>query len=188
VDYIDSALDHLVKFEGLVPWFYCDRKGLVTVGIGHLVKDTDHAERLPMFCRDSGELASDSQKRLSWKVVHDFFRPNAAVGYYSGLTFVRMDPAYAKRLCRQRLTAEFVPALQKTFPRFDRWPDKARIAMLDMVYPLGHAGLLEFKKLCAAAGEEDWRTCAAECHRKNGREDRNTWTANMFSAAASLDP
>lgn len=184
--WIDDLLDALLEHEGCVPWFYCDRRGLVTVGVGNLVKTDDCAARLPMLQPSGGE-ASDVEKRAAWKLVHGAFRQGMVAGDYRGLTTIRMDRAYARRLCRVRVLCEFVPAAQRIFPGFETWPDDAKIAAVDMLYS-GAGGPAEFPKYVAAGQARDFDAMADQCHRAGGSATRNAWTWQLFKRAAKTSP
>jgi GH24 family phage-related lysozyme (muramidase) len=160
--------------EGRVPHFYLDTRGAVTVAIGHLVPSLAHAVSLRMEPKEI--------------IPADFEAVNAAE---PGL----LAKAY-ERLCHARMTDEDIDA-RLSFDiaiceaqldhRLDitTFPDPAAAACLDMAVNLGVSGLMTFTKLCAAAKEADWVTCASECYRHGISDQRNRWTAGLFRAAAA---
>lgn len=53
--------------------------------------------------------------------------------------------------------------LTKLVYDFDNLPERAQIALFDMVFQLGLGGVQKFKKMLLAIGERDWNKAADEC-------------------------
>lgn len=190
------VLDQLAH-EGQIPWLYCDVKGLVTVGIGHLVPSADAASRLAMFANaDCVRMASPQELREAWVAVKQSFAPGKGVMAYKGVSAPRMGEHDARALCQRRLRNEFVPAVEAAFPAIASWPDTAVRAVLDIAYNCGaHCFDRGWPALVAACRRMDWPTAAKECVRADARRKptpqdpeglghRNRWTIAMLHAAA----
>lgn len=179
---MDAMIDALAKWEGETDYLYQDSRGLVTVGIGNLVKDADAAAALT-WNDGSGSSASEQLVRSDWQSVADASKGHAA-SYYEPLTQIRLPAGGARALAQQRLETEFLPGLRELFPSFDSYPDSAKAALVDMAYNLGVHGLAAFRTLRTAAEAGDWQAAALASHVKTSRDDRNDWRAEQLAAAA----
>jgi hypothetical protein len=66
----------------------------------------------------------------------------------------------AKRLAADHVRRETLPGVTKLFPRFDTFPESARLALLDIAYQYGVGGLKKKEALCAAVKAEHWDAAA----------------------------
>jgi GH24 family phage-related lysozyme (muramidase) len=191
----------LEEHEGCTTWLYCDRRGLVTVGLGNLVSTPGACVALPFAHKKTGLAATDEQKAAAWQAVkHAFDVKNVRPAmYYTPLTDLRLTRDFAYSLMGSRLKAEFLPALRHVCPGFDGFPEPARRALVDMIYSLGIGAFTpaHWPSLLAACnsippnwantlddGTCDPKSAAAQCHRNGGTETRNDWTAQCFIDAA----
>ena len=68
---------------------------------------------------------------------------------------------------------------------YDALPDGVKMALLDMAYNLGPAGLLKgYPKMLSAVETGDWAQAAAECARGGIGAARNAWTKQQFLSDA----
>ena len=80
----------------------------------------------------------------------------------------------------------FTTALRQRFPKFDQFPEKAQIGLLDMTYSLGALGLFKgYPRFCTAVDAQDWKTCAREGARRNVSDNRNADLQQLFRDAAA---
>lgn len=59
----------LIRWEGAIPWMYLDSVGLVTVGIGNLLKAPGDADALPFMNLAANRLATTKEKEARWRAV-----------------------------------------------------------------------------------------------------------------------
>jgi lysozyme len=62
-------------------------------------------------------------------------------------------------------TSDFYEAqasLADVFPKFWSWPENTRAALTSMMFNLGKAGFLAFRKMIGAAEREDWNEVVAQ--------------------------
>lgn len=182
MSYIDDAAVAIAGFEAGVGWMYLDTRGNVTVGIGFLLSSPAVACRLPFAV--SSRAASDDE------ITADFSRV-AAMEAGRLASFYRLDTS--PLLSQLDMMAELRRRLQVEDTRlaglYGSWPtlpDLSKMALLDMGYNLGVAGLRDkFPRLNAAVLAGNWAGAAAECERGGIGTARNTWTKNMFLQAAA---
>lgn len=175
--------------EGCTTWLYCDSRGLPTIGIGNMVPNVDAMLRLPMVHSGSGELATDDEKRNTWKdVVGAFKSGTLTAAFYLTSSDLRLPRPFVAALAEDRITHEFVPGIIRLCHDFGSWPEQAQRGIVDMAYNLGLHGLASFVNLLSACQRRDWKTAASECHRATCRHYRNAWTEQMFLDAAAEEP
>jgi GH24 family phage-related lysozyme (muramidase) len=190
-------IQDLTLNEGEVPWMYCDVKGLVTVGIGNLVKTPEVAVELP-FCHLANQKpASDEEKHAAWAKVHRLYEQSQSAlmhtsvklsaQAYRAVTDLRLPLDASSELLARRLRAEFLPAARRVFQDFDQWPQTVQRAVVDMTYSLGEHGLVsKFPSFVAACRIQDWQEAAKQCMRESGRRSdgslgrRNEWTMDLL--------
>lgn len=192
------VLEDLLEHEGCVPWLYCDSRGLVTIGVGNLVKTERDVVNLPLHHLNTGVVATDEEKVASWRRVHESYSKGASAEAYRKHTDLRITREYATERVRERVTTEFLPAMHRLFHSFDSWPWSAQRAALDMVYSLGVRGMdgiSHYPDMVAAGQRGDFAGMARECVRSSGRRapskgdpeglgPRNIWTRDRFLQAA----
>lgn len=192
---LQIAID-LLDHEGLIPWLYCDKKGFPTIGVGNLVSRAVDLLPMPMFHIGSGKMATDEEKRDCWARVAEAFVTGAGAIVYRKCSDLRISKDYARELARSRVRSEFVPALERIYPAFPRWPASAQRAAVDMTYSLGVAGYVDgYPNHVAACRAGDFARAGLESVRASGRVEplpgdpeglgrRNLWTRALFAQAA----
>src|ERR1700677_1457218 len=79
---------------------------------------------------------------------------------------------------------QFETRLRAQIPHYDALPDTVKMALLDMIYNLGPAGLFKgFPHLIAAVEAGSWSQAAASCIRRGPGPERNAWTRDQFLSA-----
>ena len=181
---MEDAVKYFRNHEGVVSHMYLDVVGLVTVGVGFLLSTARSAHGLAFVRRDTGVLASDTEKAADWDAVRAQPKAKLAKSYKKFTQLDLPDSEIDRRL--EQLIADFVSTLRGRFPKFDSFPDKAQIGLLDMIYSLGPKGVfIGFPAFCAAVDAKDWKKCARECKRRNVSDSRNADLQQLFRDAAS---
>jgi GH24 family phage-related lysozyme (muramidase) len=167
--------------EGVIPWMYRDSVGNVTVGVGHLLASSGVAAALP-FALESGTLVGADEIRAEYARVLAL-EADELPSYYWRHTRLRLSQAAIDCLLDADVMA-MQTAIARTFAAWADFPGAAREALLDMAFQFGVRGLVRgFPRLCVAASEADWKSCALECHVAGIGEARNLARAALFQAA-----
>lgn len=180
----EDRREMIKRGEGSVPHMYLDTRGYVTVGVGHMMPDTQAAQQLPFVRRDNEEPATTAE------IAQDFATISArpygqSYGHWTFESYATLELTASEidRLLDRRLT-EFESRLRRDFPDYDACPAPARLGLMDMAFNLGNAGLVsKFPTFTRAAREGDWQTCAEECRRRGISSTRNEETKHLFEAA-----
>jgi GH24 family phage-related lysozyme (muramidase) len=171
-----SAAERLKKFEGSTSYMYRCTGGEVTVGVGHAIFDSTHAQALPWAGAPAPALIGDDYARVAAE------NKGFAAPHYEGLTQCRLTPDSVEALLLNDVDA-FTAEITRQLPAWTGYPEPVQQALFDMAYNLGVGGLLRFPKMLAACAAGDWETAATEC-RRNGIDDaRNAETAALFRQA-----
>ncbi len=175
--YLESSLAKLEEFEGSIPWMYRDTEGNVTVGIGLLLATPAAALRLPFQLASVPATPEAIQAEYARVDALPMGRPAL---FYRG----KDKPELAKSEIDSLLLAVllgFEGDLRAAIPTYDALPDTVKMALLDMAYNLGPAGLLHgYPRLLKAVAAGDWATAAANCERRGPGAARNAWTREQF--------
>ncbi len=178
--YIEQSLAKLKDFEGCVPWMYRDTVGKVTVGVGLMLPDSAAAEGLPFVA--GGRAATQEEISAEFGRVTGLAEGRAASFYRRG-----GSPELAAETIDARLLemlVGFEGHLKTRMVGYDRFPDGVKMALLDMAYNLGPAGLFAgYPRLVEAVEKGAWTEAAAECTRHGPSAARNIWTREQFLAA-----
>lgn len=172
------------RFEGRIAHMYLDTKGLVTVGVGKMLRNEAAAMKLPFLRRADGGRATPSEIVTDFRAV--LAQPKGRLaGSYRAFTRLELGNQAIDDLLRVTVDG-FEADLRARLPGYDAAPAPAKAALLDMAYNLGTDGLLLFAKLKAAVARGDWPRAAAESHRNGPSQERNDWTRGQFLAAAAV--
>lgn len=192
-----QVLDDIVEHEGCILWPYCDAKGFVTIGIGHLLLTVQAILPLDLYHEPTMRPATLREKQVAWGDVKSAFTSGKGALSYKGLTDLRMPKELALDLCKMRLDNEFMPAISSVFPDMASWPEDAIRAVVDIAYNCGaHCfdhGWPNFVKACKA---QDWLAAAEHCTRADARRQptekdpqglgrRNLWTIERLQKAVA---
>lgn len=137
-----ARLSELVTFlrsrESVIPNFYCDQNGYVTIGIGTLVAREDDARRIARdpnvrFTLHSAphRHATVDEVAADWRRVHD--RPGLPEGAYGDVAQLRLDPASVNYLMMQEISHS-ADELYRTYPFLLRFDSRVAMAFVDTRY------------------------------------------------------
>ncbi len=179
--------------EDFVAHMYLDKKGNVTVGIGHLVSDLQEARRLAnqyQFTKkgtNSGSSAAD--------LANDFnaVKNSGMTGFlahnFAPLTGHEMTLAEATRLFDDDVNIKLRELKARVaFPEFDTYPPVAKLGLVDMSFTLGVRGVWNgYPVFTAAALRRDWKAAATQSDRPV-LAARNAEIRMWFREAAKKEP
>ena len=159
---------------------YRDTVGKVTVGVGLMLSDAQAAQALPFFL---GARAATPEEIAAEYARVDAMTLGRASGFYKTPTSLE--------LTQQTIDAKlsfvlqgFEADLRTEFPHYDGLSDGVKMALLDMIYNLGPAGLFKgFPHLIAAVQTGAWAQAAEHCMRRGPGAARNNWTRQQFLSA-----
>lgn len=182
----DELLDVLVSDsldrEGFVPHMYLDVKGLVTVGVGHLLRTPQDALAPPFMM--GGRPATLAEVRADYLRVAAMPKAKLAEEYgVPGAPAVTREWALSD--CRNRTRNEFLPGIWRLLPELYGYPLPAVRALAGMAYAMGVGGLAKFHRLLYACARRDWATAARECAMEGASSRTNVLHKSWFEAAAS---
>jgi GH24 family phage-related lysozyme (muramidase) len=178
--YLEQSLAKLKEFEGCVPWMYRDTVGKVTVGVGLMLPDSKAAEALPFVV--GTRAATREEIAAEYARVDAMAMGRASAFYKTPTSLVLTQQTIDAKL--NSVLAGFEADLRGHFPHYDTLPDGVKIALLDMIYNLGPAGLFKgFPHLVAAIQTGAWAHAAEHCIRRGPGPARNDWTRQQFLGA-----
>jgi GH24 family phage-related lysozyme (muramidase) len=170
----------LKEFEGSVPWMYRDTVGKVTIGVGLLLLDTKAAQSLPFVV--GARAATPEEIAAEYARVDAMALGRASAFYKTPTSLMLTQQTIDAKL--SSVLAGFEADLRSQFPHYDTLPDGVKIALLDMIYNLGPAGLFKgFPHLVAAIQTGAWQQAAEHCMRRGPSATRNDWTREQFLSA-----
>ena len=129
--------------------------------------------------------ALDAQPATPAQIAAEFTRVDALpMGrpalFYRGPSQPELPQSAIDSLLLTVLTG-FEGDLKSHLPNYDTFPDSVKLALLDMVYNLGPAGLINgYPRLLNAVSAGNWAQAAAQCERVGPGAARNQWTRRMF--------
>jgi GH24 family phage-related lysozyme (muramidase) len=175
--YIEQSLIKLKEFEGCISWMYRDTVGKVTVGVGLMLPDAKAAQALPFVL---GTRAATPEEIAAEYTRVDTMPLGRASAFYKSPTALELT----QQTIDTKLTSVlegFEADLRAQLPHYDTLPDSVKMALLDMIYNLGPAGLFKgFPHLIAAVDAGAWAQAAERCMRRGPSEARNSWTREQF--------
>jgi GH24 family phage-related lysozyme (muramidase) len=175
--YIEQSLAKLKEFEGCIPWMYRDTVGKVTVGVGLMLPDAKAAQALP-FTLDTRP-ATPEEIAAEYTRVDSMPLGRASAFYKSPTTLELTQKTIDANLTS--VLEGFEADLRTQLPHYDTLPDSVKMALLDMIYNLGPAGLFKgFPHLIAAVDAGAWVQAAERCMRRGPSAARNAWTRQQF--------
>jgi GH24 family phage-related lysozyme (muramidase) len=159
---------------------YRDTVGKVTVGVGLMLPDAKSAQALPFVL--------GSRPATPEEIAAEYARVDAmSIGRVSAFYRSPASPELTPQTIDAKLSAVlagFESDLRTEFPHYDALPDGVKMALLDMIYNLGPAGLFRgFPHLIAAIQAGAWAQAAEHCIRRGPSATRNAWTREQFLSA-----
>jgi GH24 family phage-related lysozyme (muramidase) len=163
-------------FEGIVRHLYLDSVGKVTCGVGFMLPDEAACGRM-VWTPNAQEAIADFRRLREEHGPYEKF----AAAHYRPMVRAHLSEGFMREEFARR-SAAFVKQLGSTFVA--SIPIPGQIALLDMAYNLGVAGVAKFHNLHTAIAAKDWAAAARECHRGGVSELRNQATAAQWLACA----
>jgi len=192
----DSALSalpgFLKQFEGKVNFMYLDMKGLVTIGIGHLIDPIDQALKLE-FGTKGGSVVGGGDVTAEWRTVKartDLIGKGSAE--FDKITRLQLtDSGIAQMVADDAKSIEHYiktnASAKMFYADFDTWPADAQVAFMGVAWggiPLPQFGWHQFPVACR---DQDWDTAAAQCKISSPiAAGRNEAHKAMFINAAAV--
>ena len=159
---------------------YRDTVGKVTVGVGLMLPDAKAAEVLPFVL--GTRAATPEEIAAEYTRVNAMAMGRASAFYKTPTSLVLTQQTIDAKL--SSVLAGFEADLRGQFPHYDALPDGIKMALLDMIYNLGPAGLFKgFPHLVAAIQTGAWQQAAEHCMRRGPSAARNDWTREQFLSA-----
>ncbi|HTC74422.1 MAG TPA: hypothetical protein VK684_02520 [Edaphobacter sp.] len=159
---------------------YRDTVGKVTVGVGLMLPDVKAAEALPFFV--GTRVATPEEIAAEYARVDAMAMGRASAFYKTPTPLVLTQQTIDAKLIS--VLEGFEAELKGQFPHYDNLPDGVKMALLDMIYNLGPAGLFKgFPHLVAAIQTGAWQLAAEHCMRRGPSAARNDWTREQILSA-----
>lgn len=179
--YLEQSLEKLKEFEGSVPWMYRDTVGKVTVGVGLMLPNAEAAQSLPFLANNRS--ATPQEIAAEYTRVDAMTMGKAAAFYKIPSSLELTQQTIDAKLLT--VLQDFEANLRAEFPAYDTFPHAIKLALLDMIYNLGPAGLFKgFPHLVSAVQSGNWSLAAAHCTRRGPAPSRNDWTKQQFLSVA----
>ena len=174
---LNASLAKLEQFEGVIPWMYRDTVGRVTVGVGTMLAESAAAERLPFQL--TGQPATRAEIAAEFARVDTLPMGRPAL-FYRREGGPELDRPAIDALLRTVVT-DIDTALRARVAGYPTMPQGVQLALIDMAYNLGTAGLLDgYPKLIHAVESGKWTQAAANSFRHGPGAERNEWTRQML--------
>ena len=159
---------------------YRDTVGNITVGVGLMLPNPEAAVALPFL--------AGARPATPHEIAAEFARVDAMpTGRPAAFYKIPSSLELAQQTIDARLSAilqQFEATLRARIPHYDALPDTVKMALLDMIYNLGPAGLFKgFPHLVAAIQTGAWAQAAEHCIRRGPGTARNDWTRQQFLSA-----
>jgi GH24 family phage-related lysozyme (muramidase) len=180
----ESVIDRAKRYEGNVPHMYLDSRGNVTVGVGNKLDNANAAASLPFVHKSDGVAATPEEKRTEWTTISGK-EANHPAAYYNQFALLVMRQPDIDALLTNRLSG-FESDLRSIFPSYNAFPPQAQEGLIDMIFNLGRAGLLNFTRLVVAVRAQDWFLAASESRRNGVQPERNDDVRQLFEHAGQL--
>lgn len=178
--YFEQSLAELKIFEGCVPWMYRDSVGKVTVGVGLMLPDAAAACALPFEAASVPATAQQIEAEFARVAALPLGRLPSF--YRTAASLELPEPVIDARL--SAVLEGFEATLRARITGYDALPDAVKMALLDMAYNLGPAGLLDgYPRLIHALESGAWAAAAAQCAREGINTARNAWTQQQILSA-----
>lgn len=179
----DKVRELIKEGEGCISHMYLDTVGKVTVGVGNMLNKPSSAAALPFILEENREKATPELIEEEFELVNSQ-TPGKVAKYYKQFTKLILSEHEINQLLDVRLD-KFESKLKIDFPKYDSYPEDAKLGLIDMAYNLGNKGLVsKFPTFTNAARKGDWLTCANECRRKQLQDSRNELVKSLFLRCA----
>lgn len=186
------AIALIAKGEAFINWMYLDSVSKVTIGYGTMLPNSEAAVGVDLRHPNKKPATAD-EKRAEWRRVQAI-SPAGTDRNYSAQSYRKDAQLFimqseADRLRLLKLDA-FIVELGNIYPRFNSLPEDAQVALMDMVYNLGGAGITKkFKNFTRAINDPkgpDWKRAAQESNRPQLSVERNKEVRELLLSAARI--
>jgi hypothetical protein len=191
---VKTALyDFLKQYEGKVNFMYLDVKGLVTVGVGHLIDPVNQALKLEFRRKGGNSPVSAGEITTEWQTVKSKRELIPKGGEaFAAVTSLELSDNGIKLMVASHANGieEYIKknaSASKFYADFDNWPADAQLAFMGVAWggiPIPQFGWHKFPEACRV---QDWDIAAAECKITSpiaaGRNDAHKM---MFLNAAAV--
>lgn len=176
------AEDYFRAHEGVVRHMYLDTVGLVTVGVGFMLRSAPIAASYK-FLTEFGQGALPSEIEDEWRRIKGMpFGMDKPAGFYRSACKLHLPATEIDRQLRQKLD-DFRRGAVSIIPDFGKLSTERQTGVLDMVYSLGPFGWQsKYPKMIAAIKEKQWADAARECRRRGVSDTRNMECARLFDS------
>lgn len=191
---VKNALhDFLKKYEGKVNFMYLDVKGLVTIGVGHLIDPVNQASKLEFRTKGGTGPVSAGEVTAEWNTVKarkDLIPKGGEA--FGAITRLELSDNGIKAMVISHANGietyiKTNPAAKKFYSNFDNWPADAQLAFMGVAWggiPIPQFGWHKFPEACRL---EDWDSAAVECKISSPiASGRNEAHRTMFLNAAAV--
>lgn len=171
---------HAIVYEGYAPYMYLDTEGLVTVGIGHQIKDVQAAASLPFHDRKTKAQTLSIDKENAYLKVLNSGMTNSLLRAFENVTQIDLNPAEIRDLFLNDIN-NFIHELKHKdrFPDFDTYPGLVQRGILDLAFNFGLPRFfrlyVQFQK---ALSERNWFEVANQSRRKE-TDDKGIFRENV---------
>jgi hypothetical protein len=142
-----------------------------------MLPDAKAAEALPFVV--GARAATPEEIAAEYARVDAMAMGRASVFYKTPTSLVLTEQTIDSKL--SSILAGFEANLRGQFSHYDALPRGVKMALLDMIYNLGPAGLFKgFPHLVAAIQTGAWTQAAEHCMRRGRSAARNDWTREQF--------
>jgi len=172
------------KYEGKVSHIYLDSKGVVTVGVGHLLKDLATAQKLS-FKKSNNMPASKSEIKADYDAVKKQSK-NRLASFYKKHVVLKLLDVDMNALTNKHIDS-FEGELKKIFTDFSTYPTEVKFALFDIIFNVGMTDLNnKWPSFKTAIKAKDWSKAAKESNRKSPiSAERNKYVKDLLDKAAA---
>ena len=191
---VQNALhDFLKQYEGKVNFMYLDVKGLVTIGVGHLIDPINQALKLEFRTKGGSGSVSTAEVTSEWQTVKsrkDLIPKGGEA--FGAVTRLELSDKGIKAMVISHANGienyiKTNAAAKKFYSNFDNWPADAQLGFFGVAWggiPIPQFGWHKFPEACRV---EDWDKAAAECKITSPiAAGRNEAHKTMFLNAAAV--
>lgn len=174
---------NIEKYEGKVSHMYLDSRGLVTVGIGHLITNVAEAQKLAFETANHAP-ATGAEIKTDYEAVKK--QPaNRIASFYKRFTKLLLSDVEINKLTDKHILA-FEGELKRIYSGFESFPSEVRLALFDIIFNVGMTDLKNnWPNFNAAIQAKDWQTAANESSRAAPiSAERNRYVKTLLERAA----
>ncbi|SHO55426.1 glycoside hydrolase family protein [Vibrio quintilis] len=178
----------LEKYEGRIDYIYKDSVGNLTIGVGHLLKDIDAAQKINFIHQSDGKKATKDEIKKDYDEVkkQTYIPEETAASKYKQHTKLKISSDTIDSQTNDHI-ASFEKELKRLYgsSKFDKFPSDVKLALFDMIFNLGMTTLKkDFPNFNKAIKANNWAQAAKESHRKTVNDSRNKYVKDKLNKAA----